>query len=120
MQMTGLHHRGFVIYRCDDSNDNHFDKSIYHLRKEVDAYHQRAKQDLTTGLYPRWAIVQHREIIDGATKYQARQRFVEWRASSTAFTPARTAWTASGLMRTLWRLRSSRPRPSSSFFRGLC
>ena len=79
MQLTGLFYWGFVIYRCDYSDDNLFERFIGNLREHAEIYHQRNKQDRTTGLYLRWTIVQDREALDGATKDHVRQRFIEWR-----------------------------------------
>lgn len=79
MQLTGLFHWGFVIYRCDYSNDATFDRFVSCLREHAEGYHQRAKQDRTTALYLRWMIVQDRERLDGATKEEVRERFGAWR-----------------------------------------
>lgn len=79
MQMTGFFHWGFVIYRCDYSDDALFDRFIAYLREQAERHHRDRQQDRTTGLYLRWDIIQDREALDGATKDQVRQRFVEWR-----------------------------------------
>lgn len=79
MQMTSFFHWGFVIYRCDYSDDALFEKFIDYLREQAERYHRRCHQDRTTGLYLRWTIMQDRETLDGTTKDQVRQRFVEWR-----------------------------------------
>lgn len=79
MQITGLFYWGFIIYRCDYTDDALFERFIANLRSHAKNYHQRNKQDRTTGLYLRWTIVQDRETLDGATKDNVRQRFVEWR-----------------------------------------
>lgn len=84
MQITNFLHWGFVIYRCDYSDDDLFVRFIAYLREQAERYHQRAKQDRTTGLYLRWTIVEDRERLDGATKDEAtkdeaRERFVVWR-----------------------------------------
>lgn len=78
MQITNFHW-GFVIYRCDYSNNDLFDRFITCLREEAERYHQRAKQDRTTGLYLRWTIIDDRDSLDGATKDEVRERFVVWR-----------------------------------------
>lgn len=79
MQITGLFYWGFVIYRCDYTDDALFDRFISNLRSHANSYHRRNKQDRTTGLYLRWTIIQDREGLDGATKDAVRQRFIEWR-----------------------------------------
>lgn len=81
MQVTGFFHWGFVIYRCDYSDDSLFDRFITCIRDNAETWHQEFQQDRTTGLpiYPQWTIVQDREGLDKATKDQVRQRFVEWR-----------------------------------------
>lgn len=79
MQVTSFFHWGFVIYRCDYSDDALFERFIDYLREHAERYHRRRQQERTTGLYLRWTIVQDREALDGATKEQVRRRFVEWR-----------------------------------------
>lgn len=79
MQMTGFFHWGFVIYRCDYSDDALFDKFIAYIREQAGRYHRDCQQDRTTSLYLRWTIMQDREALDGATKDQVRRRFIEWR-----------------------------------------
>lgn len=79
MQMTGLFHWGFVIYRCDYSDDALFDRFIAYLREQAERYHRDSQQDRTTGLYLRWTIMQDREALAGLTKHQLRRRFIEWR-----------------------------------------
>lgn len=84
MQMTGFFHWGFVIYRCDYSDDGLFDRFIAYLREQAERYHRDCRQDRTTGLYLRWTIVQGREALEGATRDQVRRRFVEWRDGLSA------------------------------------
>ncbi|KAI7773863.1 hypothetical protein LA080_009714 [Diaporthe eres] len=79
MQMTGLFHWGFVIYRCDYSDDALFDRFIAYLREQAERFHRDRKQDRTTGRYLRWTIMQGCEALDGATKDTVRRRFVGWR-----------------------------------------
>lgn len=79
MQITNFFHWGFVIYRCNYSNDDLFNIFIAYLREEAECYHQRAKQDRTTGLYLRWTIVEDIERLDSETKDEVRERFVGWR-----------------------------------------
>lgn len=79
MQMTGFFHWGFAIYRCDYSDDALFDRFIAYLQEQAERHHRDCQQDRTTGLYIRWDIIQDRGALDGATKDQVRQRFVEWR-----------------------------------------
>ncbi|KAG6354978.1 hypothetical protein INS49_004059 [Diaporthe citri] len=79
MLMTGFFHWGFVIYRCDYSDDALFDGFIAYLREQAERYHRACKQDRTTGLYLRWTIAQGREALDELTKDSVRRRFVEWR-----------------------------------------
>ncbi|KAG8169242.1 hypothetical protein KVR01_001991 [Diaporthe batatas] len=77
--MTGFFKWGFIIYRCDYSDDALFDRFVAYLRDQAEDYHRLSHQDRTTGLYLQWTVVQDRKALDGATKDQARQRFVEWR-----------------------------------------
>lgn len=79
MQMTSFFHWGFVIYRCDYSDDAFFERFIDYLREQAEKYQRHCHQDCTTGLYLRWTIMQDRETLDGATKDQVRRLFVEWR-----------------------------------------
>lgn len=79
MQITNFFHWGFLIYRCDYSDDDLFHRFVAYLREEAERYHQLAKQDRTTGLYLCWTIIEDREGLDGATKGEVRERFVEWR-----------------------------------------
>ncbi|KAK7697416.1 hypothetical protein SLS64_013554 [Diaporthe eres] len=79
MQITGFFHWGFVVYRCDYSDDALFDRFIAYLQEQTERYHRDRKQDHTTGRYLRWTLMQDHEALDGTTKNTVRRRFVEWR-----------------------------------------
>lgn len=79
MQITGFYNWGFVIYRCDYSDDVLFGGFMTHLRDQAERYHRFSHQERTTGLYLEWTVVQDREALDAATKDHIRRRFLEWR-----------------------------------------
>ncbi|KAK9423237.1 hypothetical protein SUNI508_14049 [Seiridium unicorne] len=79
MQLSGFFHWGFVVYRCDYTDDELWARFIARLRHEVDAYMGRNHEDRTTGPYLEWTIIEDRESLDRATKEQVRELFRTWR-----------------------------------------
>ncbi|SPO03557.1 uncharacterized protein DNG_06240 [Cephalotrichum gorgonifer] len=87
---TGFHEWGFVIYRGVYGDDDAWNLFVQCLRDNVhlDLERGSAQRGALLEQYAQWTVIEDSESLDGASRDDVRQRFVEWREGRTVTRPA--------------------------------
>ncbi|KAK5637687.1 hypothetical protein RRF57_013402 [Xylaria bambusicola] len=79
MRDTGFETWGFLIYRCTYGDDEAWNRYMEAFKKQVHSVLEHYGRDWLLEKYAQWTVVEDEETLNGASKQQVRERFVQWR-----------------------------------------
>lgn len=79
MQLSGFFHWGFVVYRCDYSDNELWARYMAQWHQITNDYMTHRQEDRTTAPYLEWTVIEDKEKLAGASKEDAKELFRVWR-----------------------------------------
>ncbi|KAI1129346.1 hypothetical protein F5Y10DRAFT_238400 [Nemania abortiva] len=95
---TGFEVWGFLIYRCTYGDDDVWDRYMTHLKEAVHKDLDILGRDILMEQYAQWTVIEDKETLDGASKQEVRERFIQWRDQNSV---SRELSEATQLVRTI-------------------
>ncbi|KAI0517891.1 hypothetical protein F5B22DRAFT_635731 [Xylaria bambusicola] len=79
MRDTGFETWGFLVYRCAYGDDEAWNRYMEAFKEQVHSTLEYYGRDHLLEQYAQWTVVEDEETLNGASKQQVRERFVQWR-----------------------------------------
>ncbi|KAI1742855.1 hypothetical protein F4680DRAFT_411894 [Xylaria scruposa] len=79
MRKTGFETWGFLIYRCTYGDNEAWNRYMEAFKERVHHELEYHGRDWLLEQYAQWTVVEDEETLNGASKQQVRERFVQWR-----------------------------------------
>ncbi|RYC65033.1 hypothetical protein CHU98_g1148 [Xylaria longipes] len=79
MRDTGFETWGFLIYRCTYGDDEAWDRYMALFKQDVHDDLVYNGREWLMEPYAQWTVIEDKETLNGASKQQVREHFVQWR-----------------------------------------